>query len=68
MGCEPSPKLCSSPWYLAAAAEKYKLEYRTARADLEIIETAIEAVIEYAFRHRQDLSLPPMSQKRVYKD
>ena len=47
--------------YLAMAAEKYRLEYRTTRAHLQHIETAIEAVIEYAFRCHQDLSLPPMS-------
>ena len=54
--------------YLAAAAEKYRLEYRTTRADLEIIETVIEAVIEYAFRRHRDPSLPSMSRKRVYED
>lgn len=58
----------SARWgYLAAAAEKYRLEYRTTRAQLEHIETAIEAVIKYAFRRGRDPSLSPLSREAYDK-
>ena len=46
--------------YLMAAAERYRHDYRVAKAHLGWVEAAIEAVIEYTFRRHRNPSLPLM--------
>lgn len=53
--------------YLIAAAERYRREYRAAKARLGRVEAAIEAVIEYTFRRRRNPSLPLMGREIASK-